>query len=450
MVAPPDKAVVVAALSTTDPRISFIIPVLNDLEALKRLLPALQEYRNQGHELLIVDGGSTDGSVTYARSLADRILMTGTGRGRQMNLGAENARHDILFFLHADSQLPPDAGNLIIKAMSQPGKSWGRFDVRLDAYGAAYTLIAFMMNLRSRVSGVATGDQGIFVRKQCFQKAGSYADIPLMEDIALSKALRKSAWPVCLHEKLVTSARRWRNQGLVKTIVLMWWLRLAYIAGVSPATLAKWYTPKVKTKVGKRGLILFARSPKLGQVKTRLEPALGQQLTLALYQRMLQRQIELVETFSEVEKEMWLEGDFRHADYRNFSGQLKAQQGKGIGERMHHAMQALLGRCTAVVLIGCDCPDLDTRHVESAFQYLEEGADVVLGPAKDGGYVLIGMKQANAQLFQGIDWGTEQVLSQTRSQIRAQGLSWKELEPVQDIDEPEDLAFLGEDFRILL
>jgi len=450
MVAPPDKVVVVAAPSTTDSHISFIIPVLNDLEALKRLLPAVQEYRNQGHELLIIDGGSTDGSVTFARSLADRILMTGTGRGRQMNLGAENASHNILFFLHADSQLPPDAGNLILNALSDPDKFWGRFDVCLDEPGVGYTLIAFMMNLRSRWSGVATGDQGIFVRKQYFQKAGRYADIPLMEDIALSKALRKIAWPVCLPEKIVTSARRWRNQGMLKTVLLMWWLRLAYVAGVKPAILAKWYYPEEKTNAGRRGLVLFARSPELGQVKTRLEPALGQELTLQLYQRLLQKQMRMVETFSDSEKEMWVDGDLRHADFRCFSGQVMAQQGKDIGERMNHAMQPLLEHSASVVLIGCDCPDLGAGHIESAFKYLEEGADVVLGPATDGGYVLIGLKQANAQIFQGIDWGTGQVLAQTRLQIQAQGLTWKELEPVQDIDEPEDLASLGEEFRALL
>ena len=154
--------------------VSIVIPVLNDLMALKALLPALQTHRGAGHEVIVVDGGSTDGSVTYARAFADRVLITGIGRGRQMNLGAGNARHDILLFLHADSLLPREGIAGILKALGNAGQHWGRFDVRLDAPGIAYGVIASLMNLRSRLTGVATGDQGIFVRKPVFLEAGGY------------------------------------------------------------------------------------------------------------------------------------------------------------------------------------------------------------------------------------------------------------------------------------
>lgn len=224
-------------------KISIVIPVLNDLAALQNLLPGLQDARGKGHEVLVVDGGSTDGSVTYARSLADRVLMTGTGRGRQMNLGVEYARQNILLFLHADSKLPGDGLARIQQAMDDPERHWGRFDVQLDDTGAAFALISAMMNLRSRITGVATGDQGIFVRKRAFLDAGGYREIALMEDVALSKALRRRSRPVCLDSRLTTSARRWRRDGVVRTILLMWRLRLAYFFGADPDILARSYYP---------------------------------------------------------------------------------------------------------------------------------------------------------------------------------------------------------------
>jgi len=227
----------------SDENITIIIPVLNDVDALKTLLPTLQVFRQQGHEVLLVDGGSADATVSFSRALVDRILMTGTGRGRQMNLGAENARHNILWFLHADSRVPEDAPEQIVRALSVNDRHWGRFDVRFDQSGIAYTIIAAMMNLRSRLSGVATGDQGIFVRHDSFHGVRGYRPIPLMEDIALSKSLRKLSWPVCLRSKLQTSARRWHTQGVMKTVLLMWGLRLGFFLGVKPERLAAIYYP---------------------------------------------------------------------------------------------------------------------------------------------------------------------------------------------------------------
>ena len=247
MAAQPARAVVAAEPSTTDNLISIIIPVLNDADALKKLLPDLQNDRLLGHEVLIVDGGSVDGSVTYASALADRVLMTGTGRGRQMNLGAEQAQHSILLFLHADSKLPKNALANISKILEEPARHWGRFDVILDANGIMYRVIASMMNLRSRITGVATGDQGIFVRRLSFHEAGSFDSIPIMEDIALSKALRKQSRPACLSAKIITSARRWQQQGTMKTILQMWFLRFAYFIGIKPDKLAHFYRSPEKS-----------------------------------------------------------------------------------------------------------------------------------------------------------------------------------------------------------
>jgi len=226
-------------------KITIIIPVLNDVDALKILLPQLQPCREQGHELLVIDAGSSDGSIPFSRNLVDRILMTGVGRGRQMNLGAENASHSILLFLHADSRISENGFEQLLAAMSESENHWGRFDVQLDQAGFFYSVIATMMNLRSRLSGVVTGDQGMFVRSRLFHRVGGFQSISLMEDIALSKALRKHHRPVCLSSKLITSARRWEQQGIVKTIFLMWTLRLAYFLGANPDKLAEIYYPAV-------------------------------------------------------------------------------------------------------------------------------------------------------------------------------------------------------------
>lgn len=230
----------------SDLKITIIIPVLNDVEALKTLLPQLQSWRELGHEVLLVDGGSSDGSLPFSRAMVDRILMTGVGRGRQMNLGAENAIHDILLFMHADSALPESGLEQLLAAMSINENQWGRFDVVLNNSGLAYRMISFMMNLRSRISGVATGDQGIFVRSSLFHRVGGFQIIPLMEDIALSKTLRKISRPVCISSKLKTSARRWEQQGVVRTVLLMWLIRLAYFAGARPDKLVKIYYPEAK------------------------------------------------------------------------------------------------------------------------------------------------------------------------------------------------------------
>lgn len=243
MAAQPAKAAVAAEPSTTDNLISIIIPVLNDIEALKILLPNLQNDRLLGHEVLLVDGGSTDGSVLYASAFVDRALMTGTGRGRQMNLGAEESQNPILLFLHADSQLPENTLTSIINVLDDPALHWGRFNIALDAKGFMYKIIANMMNLRSRITGIATGDQGIFVRRNIFHEVGGFEPISLMEDIALSKALRKSSWPACLSIKIITSARRWQQQGVMKTILQMWVLRFAYFIGIKPDKLADFYKP---------------------------------------------------------------------------------------------------------------------------------------------------------------------------------------------------------------
>lgn len=222
------------------PALSIIIPVLNEATGLVPVLERLQGFRRQGTEVIVVDGGSTDGTAERARALADGVTSSRRGRGRQMNAGAALATGDVLLFLHADTLLPSAAPSLIVAAIDD-GACWGRFDVRIEGSIRGLGLVAYMMNWRSRLTGIATGDQAIFVTREAFQRHGGFPAIPLMEDIVFSGWMREEARPACLKAKVTTSGRRWEKDGLIRTILTMWWLRLRFFLGASPTDLARAY-----------------------------------------------------------------------------------------------------------------------------------------------------------------------------------------------------------------
>lgn len=221
-------------------RLSVVMPALNEAAGIEQTLQRLAPCRAQGVELIVVDGGSHDGTAERAAAGADRVLAGPRGRARQMNAGAAVAQGQVLLFLHADTQLPPHAEALVIQALSA-GRLWGRFDVRIEGLSPMLRVVAAMMNLRSRLSGIATGDQAIFVRADVFRQLGGYADQPLMEDIELSRRLRAVSRPACLRQPVVTSGRRWQTHGVWRTIFLMWRLRWRYWRGESPESLAQAY-----------------------------------------------------------------------------------------------------------------------------------------------------------------------------------------------------------------
>lgn len=220
-------------------RISVIVPVLNEGELIVAALSGLQSLRTRGHEVIVVDGGSADATVNLSQSLADRVISAPRGRASQMNAGARAAGGEALVFLHADTRLPPAADELVLDALER--HAWGRFDVKIDSPHPLLAVVGFMMNLRSRLTGIATGDQAIFVRRDAFEEAGGYPPIALMEDVALSARLKRNCAPACLGAKAVTSGRRWEHGGVLRTILLMWRLRLLYFLGVDPARLARTY-----------------------------------------------------------------------------------------------------------------------------------------------------------------------------------------------------------------
>ena len=223
--------------------LSIIIPMLNEAAGIQATLTRLQPLRASGVELIVVDGGSTDASVALAAPLADAVLSSAPGRARQMNLGAQHAHAPALLFLHADTQLPPGEEQRAVvdlqKALAQ--HAWGRFDIQLAGRSHWLPVVASLMNLRSRISGIATGDQGIFVRRDTFCALGGFPNQPLMEDIELSKRLKAHSPPACLRQKVISSGRRWDEFGAWPTIRLMWRLRYRYWRGVSATQLAKEY-----------------------------------------------------------------------------------------------------------------------------------------------------------------------------------------------------------------
>ncbi len=221
-------------------RISIIIPAINEEVNLASTLDHLQFIRQQGHEIVVVDGGSKDNSFMLAQEGADIVLAAKPGRAIQMNSGAEVASGDVFLFLHADTILP-DSVLTILGSMAQTEWYWGRFDVRLSSNKFVYRIIELLMNLRSRLSSIATGDQAIFISRSLFIKVGGFPEIALMEDIEISRRLRVIVKPICLKQKVITSSRRWETKGVIVTVLLMWKLRLYYFFGVSPNKLKQLY-----------------------------------------------------------------------------------------------------------------------------------------------------------------------------------------------------------------
>jgi rSAM/selenodomain-associated transferase 2 len=217
-------------------RLSVVVPALNEAAGIVAALEALAPLRRRGHEVIVVDGGSADGTTRVAAGLCDRVIGAPRGRAVQMNAGARAASGDALLFLHADTRLPHGAEEMVFQSLN--AFLWGRFDVQISGRHALLKVVAWSMNLRSRLTGIATGDQAIFVRRDAFT---GFPEIALMEDVAFSAAMKRRGPPACRREKVVTSGRRWESRGVLRTIVLMWRLRLLYFLGARPDQLARIY-----------------------------------------------------------------------------------------------------------------------------------------------------------------------------------------------------------------
>jgi rSAM/selenodomain-associated transferase 2 len=223
-------------------RIAVIMPALNEAAGLQQTLAPLLEWHARGHELILVDGGSQDATTSIAAAAGVKVLRSEKGRARQMNAGTTAAPvADAYLFLHADTELPSNADELISGGLGSGRHCWGRFDVRIRGHARMFPVISTLINWRSRLSGIATGDQALFMTRAAYAAVGGFPEIPLMEDVEICKRLKRQSRPLCLRERVATSGRRWETRGVWRTILLMWRLRFAYWRGTPAEQLARLY-----------------------------------------------------------------------------------------------------------------------------------------------------------------------------------------------------------------
>lgn len=422
--------------------LGIVLPVLGEGKGLAGRLKALQPLRDRSVRIVVADGGSTDETWAVATAWADNIVHAPRGRGAQMNAGAQAGASEVLLFLHADTTLPADADHLIQQALSG-GAAWGRFDVRIDGPHPMLRVVERAINLRSRLTGIATGDQAMFVRRDVFEHLGGFADIPLMEDIDLSARLKRVSRPACIRQPVSTSARRWEKHGVWRTIVLMWRLRAQYFLGTEPQALADRYGYARRPAPVQAALAILAKAPVAGLAKTRLIPLLGARGAARAQRRFAKATACLATQARLGPAVLWCAPDTSHRLFRalhRVTGIGLACQPQGdLGLRMRAAMEQHFGQHPelALLIIGTDCPVLAPGHLHQAAAALATH-DAVLIPAEDGGYVLIGMRRPIPDVFRQVMWSTPQVLEQTRTRLRESGASWQELAPLWDVDVPGD------------
>ena len=440
--------------------ISVIIPVLNEEKSLPKCLSALQCLRNRHLEIIVVDGGSTDRTVEIAAPLADKLLLASRGRANQMNVGAGIARGEVFLFLHGDTMMSENCLQELQTRFSGEDICWGWFNLQFSSHAPFLTLVSKLMRARSNLTGISTGDQTLFVGAQLFNAIKGFPNIPLMEDIALCKRLKKYTSPLVLNNVVISSSRRWEKNGILRTIFLMWWLRFQYWVGVSPARLAASYYPSSSLLKNEEILVkhpysfphlsvlLFGRSPERGKVKKRLQSLIGADKALSLHKAMCRRMLQLLRNIAIAETQFWVTSDSNQDFLCSLSAgnSLIKQPDGNLGDKMLFAISQALGvpNKKGVLLIGCDCPAITATYLKEAASRLNQGAKLVLGPAEDGGYVLIGVDGVHPELFRDIDWGSERVFSQTVNNARALGIDCVTLEPLWDVDRPEDLIRLKE------
>jgi len=423
-------------------KLAIVIPVLNEATTLAARLQALSVWRARGGLVVVADGGSQDETLVIAQALTDAVVSAPRGRAAQMNAGACVATQigcDTLLFLHADTALPPDADVLIQQALAR-GADWGRFDVCIEGHHPLLGMVAAFMNARSRFTGIATGDQALFVRRRLFDSLGGFAPIPLMEDVELSSRLRRVSQPACLSERVTTSGRRWDTQGFWRTVSLMWRLRAAYALGADPAVLAKRYGYSARAGAA---VAVMAKAPVLGLAKTRLAPLLGAAGAARAQRGFALHALTTVRHAATGSLTVWCAPDTQHRFFRCLQSRhgvtCKPQPEGDLGHRMTVAMQSHFQGLPQMplLIVGTDCPVLTPAHLQQAADALQTH-DAVLIPAEDGGYVLIGLAKPLPIVFERVDWSTDRVLEQTRDRLREAGATWRELPTLWDVDEPAD------------
>lgn len=423
-------------------KLAVVMPVLNEADSVSGKLAELADLRARGGVLIVVDGGSVDATIDAARAGADAVLTAPRGRASQMNAGACHPlarKADVLLFLHADTRLPSGADGLIQEALAGDAV-WGRFDVRIDGQHPLLPWVAALMNWRSRHTGIATGDQAMFVRRRVFESLGGFPAQPLMEDIELSARLCDVSLPACLAGPVTTAGRRWDHHGFWRTVGLMWRLRAAYSRGVPAQQLALryGYAPRATAVVA-----IMAKAPVPGVAKTRLAKLLGAVGAARAQRGFILRVLGTAHRASVgpivLHSALGTHNRFFSLLAERWGVRCISQVEGDIGQRMAAAMEHhfAVSQAPALLIVGTDCPVLTAGHLQAAADALASH-DAVCIPAEDGGYVLIGMRRSLPQVFERVDWSTPRTMTQTRERLSRAQVKWVELPALWDVDEPED------------
>jgi rSAM/selenodomain-associated transferase 2/rSAM/selenodomain-associated transferase 1 len=422
----------------SSPTLGIVIPTLNEEEHLPLLLEDISHF-SLPHAVVISDGGSRDGTRDLGRGSGGTIVESLPGRARQMDAGAAALTTPWLLFLHADVRIPPPSAQALEEWLHRASpRDVGTFAFALEGGGGFWRMIEFGQRIREGLLGLAYGDQGLLVHRDLFKKAGGFGDLPLMEDVDLLRRLRRLGHWKRIPAPILTSPRRYREEGrwfgwLRNTILIT-----LYLAGVSPSRLARFY--RTRRPPDTSTLLVFAKAPVPGRVKTRLAVDVGDEEAARIYSRLGKTVVDQVKTGSYrtvICFDPPTAGD-AIGSWLGTEGLSFAPQSEGeLGSRMEKAVEEALRTARKVVVVGTDAPDVTRGVAEEAFGKLD-GADLVLGPATDGGYYLIGMKGLIPGLFEGIPWSTPEVLEATLDRARALGLRVELLSPLQDVDTLED------------
>lgn len=425
-------------MNPTESLLGIVIPTLDEAEALPSLLKDLAGIPVP-HRVVVADGGSVDETADLARENGAILVEGHRGRAAQMNAGAQALASPWLLFLHADSRLPPESAQALLRWLEGARETdVGTFSFSLDAHGFGWRLLETGQKLRESLLGLAYGDQGLLVHRDRFREVGGFPDLPLMEDVEMLRRLRRRGCWRPLGAPLHTDPRRYREEGAFRS-----WLRNVilislYLLGVSPERLSSFY--RTRRTGGWEKLLVFAKAPDPGRVKTRLAREVGEEEAAKIYAALARHVVDEVRggpyrteiCFTPPEA-----GD-RVRGWLGVAGLSFHPQSEGdLGARMERAIRRSLEESHAVVVVGTDAPQVTSSLVERAFQELRE-ADLVLGPALDGGYYLIGLKRPRPELFRAIPWSTSEVLEATLFRARSLGLKTHMLPALRDVDSLED------------
>lgn len=426
----------------SSPFVSIVIPVLDDAEALGRLLPTLRPAPDV--EILVVNGGPPDPRLAPPADRADvQALLSPPGRGRQMNVGALSANGRWFVFLHADTRLPPSWPDEVRRAAADPAIVGGSFRFQLDSPAWQARLLERGVACRVRWFGLAYGDQALFVRRDAFHALGGYREWPLMEDIDLIRRLRRIGRLYHSPLPAVTSARRWEGDGWGRRTAGNLALQLLFLAGAPPAWLARRYGRRGNARRSHEALVVMARAPSDSRGKSRLTRGLAGD-PVELRRAILLDTFDAARRVSRADLFVAFEPATSGAEFQALVGgaaQLLPQQGATLGERMHGAFAALFDRgYSSVVMVGSDLPTLPAACVDQAFDCLRDRESaIVIGPAADGGYYLIGLRALAPELFESIPWSTPDVLASTRQTAERLRLKVALVRSWYDVDDADDL-----------